>query len=80
MTDFQDRLIIELPTKECSIKILDGDNHVRDCTWKPFDILDYDPYELPSEGFLGSAIDNEDKTKFHAWQGTDQEFKYFKEA
>lgn len=79
MSEFQNRLSVELPKTECDINILDRENNVRNCKWKPYDPLDYDPIDQPAEGYLGSAIDKSSKIVFHAWQNTGYEFQYFQE-
>lgn len=48
------------------------------CIWKPFDKRNYQEFNMPSEGYLGTAIDALSEIGFHAWEQTDSEFVYYR--
>lgn len=72
-----------LPNKTTKIKVVikdfDGE-HIYLCVWKPFDKNQYLKYNMPTDGYLGTAKVIEGKYAgigFHAWEQNNYEFVWY---
>lgn len=84
---FLNRKKFPLPTKECTIEIIQTDfegDELFLCKWMPHDpkeTIHFPTHSQPGKGYLGSAVVISKKHKgigFNVWEQNDQEFLYYK--